>query len=234
MAWLFLLLALHGTVIAADASSPEERAAAHLEAGNARLDQGDLAGAIAEYRAGFALFPRANFLFNIGGAELRRGGLVAAAEAFEAVLARPETTPEVAEQARAELAKVEEQLTRLELKVDPGGPEKGADLAIDGKPLGTLPLGRPLRLVPGAHVVRATKPGYRPFEKQVMGAPGAEVSLAIAPFEPIPPPSRKKYWIWGAVGAALATAAVISFVALQGRDPGMVPCPPGPRCEDFR
>lgn len=217
-AWLFLLLALPGTVIAAEATSPEERAAVHLEAGNARLEQGDIAGAIAEYRAGHALFPRANFLFNIGGAELRRGGLVEAAEAFAAVLARPETTPEVAAQAREELVKVEEQLTRLELKVDPLGHGAGAALTVDGQARGKLPLHQPLRLLPGVHDVRASKPGYRPFQRQVTGQPGATISL-ISVLEPLPPPPGKpRYWLWATVGAAVATAAVISIVALSGKE----------------
>ena len=110
-AGFFLLVAWQASVIAAEAPSPEERAAAHLEAGNARLEAEDFAGAIAEYRAGFALYPRASLLFNIGLAQLQLGKSIEAAEAFEGVLARPETTPEVAAEARAQLERLQKKLS---------------------------------------------------------------------------------------------------------------------------
>jgi hypothetical protein len=215
----FLLTAWHGTVIAAEAPSPEEQAAAHLQAGNERLEAEDFAGALVEYRAGFALFPRANLLFNIGLAELGLDHLVEASEAFEGVLARPETAPEVAVQAREELAKLQEKLTLLSVS---GG--TGASLSLDGKGRGTLPLPGPLLLLPGAHQARAEQEGHRPFERQFTGAPGERVDLSVA-LEPLPEPARRRprYWLWGTVGAAVVAAAVIGVVALQKSGPSCTP-----------
>jgi len=220
----FLLQAWHGTVIAAEPASPEEQAAVHLEAGNERLEAEDFAGALAEYRAGFALFPRANLLFNIGLAELGLDHPAEASEAFEGVLARPETTPEVAAQAREELAKLQDQLALVQVN---GG--EGAAFSLDGKERGTLPLKGPLRLLPGPHLARAEKVGHRPFEQQFTGAPGERVDL-VAVLEPLPQSQRRRprYWLWGTIGAAVAGAAVIGVLALQPKAPAKctpeVPC----------
>jgi hypothetical protein len=220
----FLLEAGRGTVIAAEPASPEEQAAAHLEAGNALLDAEDFVGALAEYRAGYALFPRTSLLFNIGIAELRLDHLVEASEAFEGVLARPETTPEVAAQAQEELERLRERLSLLAVS---GG--EGAGLSVDGKERGTLPLKAPLHLLPGPHLARAEKAGHRPFEQQFTGAPGERVDL-VAVLQPLPQPERRRprYWLWGTIGAVVAGAAVISVLALQPDGPAKctdkVPC----------
>jgi len=224
---IFLLQAGRGTVIAAEAPSPEEQAAVHLEAGYQRMEAEDYAGALAEYRAGFALFPRANLLFNIGLAELGLEHLVEASEAFEGVLARPETTPDVAALAREQLAKLQEKLALVQVN---GG--DGAALSLDGKERGTLPLKGPLHLLPGPHLARAEKAGHRPFQQQFTGTPGARVDL-VAVLEPIPPPQRgrPRYWLWGTIGAAVAGAAVIGILSLQPKAPAK--CTPEVPCLTF-
>jgi hypothetical protein len=234
--WFFLVLVSHGPAIAVEISSPEAQANARLEAGNERLDSGDIAGAITEYRAGFALFPRATFLFNIGIAELRRGHLVEAAEALQAVQNRPEATPEVIGLAREQLTRLDQKLTRLELVRDPLGPLiDGALVDVDGRARGTLPLAHPLRLPPGPHTVRVTKPGRSMFERQISTVAGGHLILPISLPTPPPPAASRtpRYWLWGTVGAAVAAAAVAGFVALRRHDPGFEPCPTGMTCADF-
>jgi hypothetical protein len=223
---IFLLQAGRGTVIAAEAPSPEEEAAAHLEAGYQRMEAEDFAGALAEYRAGFALFPRSNLLFNIGLAELRLEHLVEASEAFEGVLARPETTPDVATLASEQLAKLQEKLALVQVK---GG--DGAAFSLDGKERGTLPLKGPLRLLPGPHLARAQKAGHRPFEQQFIGTPGERVDL-VAVLPPLPPERpRRRYWLWGTIGAAVAGAAVVAILALQPKPSAK--CTPEVPCIDW-
>jgi tetratricopeptide (TPR) repeat protein len=211
----FLFLAWHGTVIAAPAASPEETAANHLETGNARLDAGDFAAAVAEYRAGFAVYPRASLLFNIGVAELRQEHLLEAAEAFEGVLARPDATPEVLEETRQQIEAVNKKLALLSLTGT-----GGTALAVDGRARGTLPLPGPLRLLPGRHTVSATREGHHPFQRQISTAPGVRMDLEVA-LEPLPPPPqpKRRYWLWGAVGAAVVAGAVIGYFALRDNCP---------------
>jgi tetratricopeptide (TPR) repeat protein len=226
LAVFFLLVAWNGIVIAAEPPSPEETAAAQLEAGNARLDAGDFAGAASAYRAGFAVYPRASLLFNLGVAELRQEHLIEAAEAFEGVLARPDATPEALEQTREQLAKIEERLARLSLRG-----AGGTVFSVDARTRGTLPLRHPLRLLPGPHTVSATRDGHRPFERRISAAPGASVEVELA-LEPLPPPPKPKrrYWLWGTLGAAVAAGVVIGIVALRGGND----CPRDVDCIDIK
>ena len=227
VAVFFLLVAWNGIVIAAQLPPPEEQAAAHLEAGNQRLEAGDFAGAVTEYRAGMALYPRTSLLFNIGVAELRQEHLIEAAEAFEATLGRPETTDEVAGQAREQLARIHEKLALVSVS---GG--NGARLLVDGQPRGTLPLKQSLRVLPGLHSVRATKDGHRPFETTISGAAGAHVDVRVAGLEPLaaPPAHRPRYWLWATLGAVVVAGVVIGIVATRGGSS----CPSGVDCIDIK
>jgi hypothetical protein len=227
----FLVTVGGGTVIAAEPPSPEEQAAAHLEAGNQRLEASDFSGAAAEYRAGFAIYPRANLLFNIGLAELGQEHFIEAAAAFDGVLARPETTPEVAAQAREQLAGLHEKLAVVAVRGN-----EGATLVVDNQPRGTLPLRQSLRLMPGVHTLRATRDGYRLVEREISGVPGSRVDVDLT-LEPLPPPPkpRRRYWLWATVAAAVAAAAVIGFAATRGGEPAFPPCPPEQTpCLDIR
>jgi hypothetical protein len=221
LAGIFLLVAWHGTVIAAEPPSPEEQANVHLQAGSDKLEAGDFAGAEAEYRAGFDLYPRSNLLFNIGLAQIGQGHLLQAVESFEWVLMRPETTPEVATQARERLDRLHEKLAVVEVN---GG--DGASLTVDGQPQRPLPLRKPLLVFPGVHKLRATRDGYLPFERQISTAAGtrADVAVMLEPV-PAPPKPKRRYWLWGTLGAAVVAGAVIGFVATRRHEGSAPPCP---------
>ena len=83
---LMLLLAL------VSVAAPQEGAVTHLDRGNALLDQGDLDGAIAEYREALRLKPDyANVHNNLGVALKGKGGLDGAiAEYREALRLKPD------------------------------------------------------------------------------------------------------------------------------------------------
>jgi tetratricopeptide (TPR) repeat protein len=218
LAAFFLSLVGHGTVIAADPASPEERAAAQLEAGNQRLEAGEFAAAIAAYRVGFEIYPRASFLFNIGLAQIELGQLIEAADSFESVLMRPEATPDVAAQAREHIAQLHEKLAVVAVK---GG--DGASLGVDAQAPRALPLPKPLLLLPGAHALRATRDGYLPFERQLATEAGSRTDVEVV-LDPVPlaPRPKRRYWLWATVGAAVAAGAVVTFLVLRRDD-----CPPG-------
>jgi hypothetical protein len=70
-------------------------------------------------------------------------------------------------------------------KIDPSTPgelaissvNQGATLEVDGRTIGQLPLEDTLALLPGAHRVRLTLRGYKPFEATVDIAPGETLEL---------------------------------------------------------
>jgi len=55
----------------------------------------------------------------------------------------------------------------------------GALISVDGGDRGKTPLPGPLRVTAGSHVVRAFKPGYAPFERQLVLAGGQTVTVDV-------------------------------------------------------
>ena len=65
----------------------------------------------------------------------------------------------------------------------------GAQVFVDGRASGTLPLAAPLRVPAGAVSVEVRAPGYEPFSTRVLVVP-AEAPVAIdATMRPLPPPA---------------------------------------------
>jgi hypothetical protein len=130
----------------------------------------------------------------------------------------------------------------------------GTDVAVDGKPVGKLPVAAPVKLEAGNVLVTATSAGFKGFSKTVTIAGGAQVALAIVldpaeprpavatappvplpppPLPPPPPPERpRRAWTTPA-GAGLIAAGGgllawgITWIAVDGSDT----CPmTGPAC----
>jgi tetratricopeptide (TPR) repeat protein len=81
------------------------------------------------------------------------------------------------------------------------GPE-GAHVAVDGRAVGESPLGGPLEVAPGHHLVAVTDRGREPFVEQVDVAHGgaAEVDAHLAV-------TRQRIYAWSLFGVAGALAA---------------------------
>ncbi len=78
--------------------------------------------------------------------------------------------------ATARLAEIENQKTgRLDVTVN----EAGAEVSVDGKPVGKSPLAAPLRLSAGPHQVRVTKDGFSPFGTPPNVVAGSTTKLAV-------------------------------------------------------
>jgi hypothetical protein len=55
----------------------------------------------------------------------------------------------------------------------------GAQISVDGGDRGKTPLSGPLRVTAGSHVLRAFKPGFAPFERQLVIAGGQTVTVDV-------------------------------------------------------
>jgi hypothetical protein len=88
----------------------------------------------------------------------------------------------------------------------------GASIHIDGRQVGTAPLGRPLAIPAGSHLVAITRRGHRPFTRQIVAGRGETASVA-AELET----TRQRKLAWGFVigsGTLVAGATVAGVVAL--------------------
>src|SRR5437868_3951814 len=133
------------------------------------FNAGDNAGALVEFKRAYELVHNPVVLYNIGLVYAQMGRAVEATDALDAVLASPgPLTPE-----RMALARKtrDEQASRIaEVALDAN--VAGARVEIDGIEVGATPLGAPLRVPGGTHVIGVIAPGFSPERKEIAIASG--------------------------------------------------------------
>jgi len=185
---VFFSLALAGAAppaaTAPAEATPEGPADAKTEAqaalalGNKRLKDGDVAGAIEEYRRAQIIYPpsAAKLEFNIAKAEETRGDEPAAAAAFERFLSQAlEIPPEYREEARNELHRLAAALGSLRL--DEKRP--GYAVVVDGQVQGKTPLPGDVWVRPGHHVLTLEEDSHIMFRDDVDVSSGATVEITV-------------------------------------------------------
>ncbi len=214
------------------AADAREGARRLLVEGAALYEQGEFAAALRKFEAAHAAFPSAKIFFNFGQAYRGLARHVDAIEAFDRFLAEaPEADEELRAAARRYLAELEPTVGALE--VSAGTP--GAELFVDGRRVGTLPLRRPVRLAPGPHQLSLEKAGHLPRATRVEVAPGSRVRVAGAltpvgraapspaagralaaagPAADAGAPLHRRWWVWTLVGA-VAAGSVAAFAVTR-------------------
>lgn len=152
-----------------------------FDRGIALFNDGDNAGALAEFKRAYELIPNPLVLYNIGLVYAAMGRPVDAVAALDKVLAAPGSLAED-KLARAKRTHAEQSARIASLVVATNVP---ATLQIDNVEVGTTPLQAPLRVAGGVHVIGAVASGYAPTRKEVTVAGGdkAEVRLELTQME---------------------------------------------------
>ena len=226
-------------------AAPPDPAEPLIEQGVKLRTEGRHAEALDLFTKAHAASPSARTLAQMGLAEgsLRRwidaeGHLAAALAAHDTPWIENRRNREALEQA---LSSVRGHIGTV-LVVGPAG----AEVSVDGKVVGRLPLAGPLRAGEGTTRVRGTALGHQPADVETSPAGGAEttVTLELGPALPPPfsapiiddqppPPSPRSTWkTWtGASLLAVSAAAVVTggvWLAMDGR--GTCEAPTGARC----
>lgn len=144
-----------------------ERAMMLLDEGVALEASGDNTGALAKYEQAEALQSTPRGLGQRGLAEEKTGDLPSAETHLKASLALRKDKWVRGNRAKMNkaLKRVQQQLADLDIK---NGPEaEGADLIVNGRHVGTLPVIGIVRAQVGSVTVQAKKPGYAMFEEIV-------------------------------------------------------------------
>ena len=175
-----LFLAEGGSSVAGPGSPSLARTAAQatLAEGNRRLKDGDVAGAIADYRRAQGLYPPAagKIEFNIAKAEETRGDEPAAAAAFDRFLSQAlEIPPAYREEARDELRRLSAALGALRLAEK----RPGYEVLVDGREHGKTPLDRDVWVRPGRHVITLEQDNRVLFRDEVTVESGATVQITV-------------------------------------------------------
>jgi len=167
-----LSLCLTSAPVAADEESPEKaQARVLLSQGNALFERGDLRGALADFRAAYALYPSPKLLINAAAAARELGDLAAAATDLRHFL--DDATDEegaLVDKARGDLKGLERRVGRVGLAHWPAR----STLEIDGRATRD-----PTYVKPGTHTLRGRTASGIEETVDVDVAAGESVDLAV-------------------------------------------------------
>ena len=173
--------------VAAATPEAERTARAHFQAGEARFKAGAFDEALAEYQAGYDVLPLPGFLINVAQCQRRLGDLKTARATYQKFVLVAPDSPLVP-QVRSMIAE------------------------IDGL------LAKPERRQAGR--LRAQTRHAKPESTSTAAAPAetpAPVLVARAS-DPAPEPApRRRWWLWGAIGAVVVGGAGDGGRAVDGR-----------------
>ena len=160
----------------------EQQAAAHFEKGVELYNEGSLDAALVEFERAYELVPNYRLLYNLAQIQAERHQYIAAIELFQEYLKAGgnQIAPARREQAKADIAQLEERIAYLQVESN----VEGADLFVDDVPAGTLPLAKNVPVNPGVCEVRLEKAGYAPATRRIKVAGGEQQSIEV-PMTPL-------------------------------------------------
>ena len=247
---LVVCCALAARVAAAPASAQpagdnqaKGRAQALLSEGTTAYGHGDYATALDKFTAAYKIFPSPKLWFNIGQANRDLGRPVEAVEAFDRFLTDAEDAPtETLAEARRSAAELKTRLGQIKVTCM----TDGAEITVDGKQVGSAPLGNMIWTTPGRHQVAAQQPGFSPAIEDVTAVAGKAVvvNLDLRPIDlraanqpadaapgqlngeaagsaqPEHKPLYRRAWFWVAIGAVVGAGAAVAVILANGGGSG--------------
>ncbi|HTA94468.1 MAG TPA: PEGA domain-containing protein [Polyangiaceae bacterium] len=154
-------------------SAEKKEAAARFDRGLELFDQGDNAGALAEFKRTYELMPNPVVQYNLGLVYAAMGRPVEAVDALEPIAASTTLSAQQRERAQKTLAEQQARIGRLAVTTTP----EVARIEVDGVDVAKTPLTAPIRLPEGSHVVSVVAEGFSPSRKEVLIASNADTNL---------------------------------------------------------
>jgi hypothetical protein len=139
-------------------ASPQAKAKAQvlLKEGASLYEKGNPAGALERFNEAYAEYPSPKLWFNIGQANRDLGRPADAMDALERFLAEARDASAISiGEAEKSMDELRTQLGRLTIECSTAG----ADIGVDGKPMGVSPIPKPFWVIPGSHQVTAKHAG---------------------------------------------------------------------------
>lgn len=164
-----------GTAPAAAPASGRAEARERFDRGLKLFEEGDNAGALAEFKRAYELVPNQQVLLNIGLVYAAMNRPVEASDALGKLLADPGALAgERLSRARSLHAEQDKRVGRLQVTTN-----VPATIDVDGVDTGKTPLAAPLRVAGGTHLVGVAAPGHLPARREVSVAGGATAELSF-------------------------------------------------------
>jgi tetratricopeptide (TPR) repeat protein len=229
-----IMLVLLAQVLPGTPPPPDKvKAQGLISEGAILYEKGDYTSALDQFQAAYAAYPSARIWFNIGQTNRDLGRPVEALEAFQKFLdGVPDASPEDKADAQSSMADLQKRLGQLTIVCD----AKGAEISVDGKPMGTAPLAKPVWAIPGLHQVLALQKDAAPAVESVKVNEGANTTVVLksgqvaTPATPAPPvevatPSPTpesgngwwlgRKWTWVAAGSTVLLAGAAAGIGLS-------------------
>ena len=176
-------------------SAPPPEASERFQRGVAAFREGDFDAALAEFSRAYKLSPNYRLLYNLAQVQAERHDSLAALKLLNQYLA--EAGDALPDERRANVTRLIEELQRHIAEVRVSSNVSDAQLAVDGKLVGRVPLAESLRVNAGSHTLLLSKDGYTASTKTVSIAGGLveSVSFELVPqakagvLEPLPAPA---------------------------------------------
>lgn len=151
---------------AGDAPSKVDQARAHFQRGTDFYREGNYDAALAEFSKAQQLAPNYRLLYNIGQVQAERHDYVAAVRTLTDYLAQggAEVSEERRTQVQNEIASLKTKISELTVTSNVAG----AEVSVDGVPMGLLPLSSPLLVSAGSRRITLAKPGYTTAERTII------------------------------------------------------------------
>jgi hypothetical protein len=158
--------------------SAKREADRHFKTGVRLFDEGKYSEALAEFEQAYALESHPLVLYNLAAAHRALSQYAQAVEFYNRFLVegRGVVRPKQLARGQRELAAVLRLIAKIDVTTEP----EGAVVSVDGRTVGPSPLGQPLILGPGDHVVRATLEGHEPAERAIRVAAGDSLAVALS------------------------------------------------------
>ena len=158
-----------------EADAIKAQAAQRFDRGLQLFNEGDNAGALAEFKQTYALLPNPIVLYNIGLVYAAMGRSVDAVDALTPVVDSATLSPAQREQAQKSLDDQRQRIGRVSVSSVP----EGARIDVDGVEVARTPLTAPLRVTEGSHVIGAVAEGYAHARKEIIVAGNADAAVTF-------------------------------------------------------
>lgn len=170
-------IAVPRAVHADDSKATKREADRHFKNGVKLFDESKYSEALAEFEQAYALASHPLVLYNLATTHRALSQYAQAVDFYNRFLEEGKGVVKSAQLAKGqrELDDVLRLIARVDVTTDP----EGAAVSVDGRVIGPSPLGQPLILGPGDHVVSATLDGHKPAERSFRVAAGDTLAVAL-------------------------------------------------------
>jgi hypothetical protein len=151
--------------------------------GRELMQQGQYAGACAEFEHSQALDPQFGTQYNLAGCYAKLGKLASAWKLYRDVAQRDGNTTR-RERAADQVTALARRTPKLKLVL--AGKPAGVQITVDGSDAAAL-IGMETPLDPGSHAVAVDAPGFRPWRKTVAVTSNGKVVIVVIHLEPVVP-----------------------------------------------